>query len=116
VELKNRLLQIIGDNKLECTLKSIDLYKREVSICYVNKNGVDLDISQIMVRDGMAIAYRKYSKKYVVDEDYAKANKLGIWDSQFIAPESFRSKKKQNNHQHISRQTSYYSVISHSFT
>ena len=32
-----------------------------------------------MVRNGYAIAYRRYSKKYISDEDFAKQNKLGLW-------------------------------------
>ena len=33
-----------------------------------------------MVRNGWAIAYRRYSKDYVDDENYAKENKLGKWN------------------------------------
>ena len=31
----------------------------------------------ILVRSGYAFAYRKYSKKFIIDEDYARVNKLG---------------------------------------
>ena len=46
-----------------------------------------------MVKNGYAIAYKKYSKKYVFEEKYAKANKLGIWSGSFVNPEKWR---KQN--------------------
>ena len=45
-----------------------------------------------MVRNGWAIAYRRYSKDYVDDENYAKENKLGIWNGQFIEPYKWRKK------------------------
>ena len=32
-----------------------------------------------MVRNGNAVAYKRYSKDYVRDEAYAKENKLGMW-------------------------------------
>ena len=41
-------------------------------------------------KNGYAIAYKKYSKKYVLDEQYAKENKLGIWRGNFIEPEKWR--------------------------
>ena len=45
---------------------------------------------QWMVRNGYAIAYRKYSKKYTPDEDFAKENKLGLWQGKFMKPEKWR--------------------------
>ena len=47
---------------------------------------------KLMVRNGWAIAYRRYSKDYVDDENYAKENKLGIWNGQFIEPYKWRKK------------------------
>ena len=43
-----------------------------------------------MVREGYAVAYKRYSKDYVRDENYAKENKLGIWQGKFIRPEKWR--------------------------
>ena len=47
-----------------------------------------------MVRNGWAIAYRYYSKDYIVDEEYAQDNKLGIWKSEFVEPYTFRRQNK----------------------
>ena len=60
-------------NKLNCK-KNVDRYKRIVAICYHNNK----DLNKLMVRNGWAIAYRKYSKDYVDDETYARIKKLGI--------------------------------------
>ena len=48
------------------------------------------NLNQWMVRNGYAIAYRRYSKKYVPDEDFAKENKLGLWQGKFMNPEKWR--------------------------
>lgn len=93
---KDRLVTIIGNGKnLRCDKKYDDLYKREVAICYVEEK----DIGQIMVREGMAVAYRQYSKKYIKDEEYAKYNRLGIWNSKFTEPKIYRLQKNGKNKQ-----------------
>ena len=85
-ELKN----LINNRKVECIVNDIDRYKRYVAICSVD----DIIINQWMVRNGWAIAYRYYSKDYVVDEEYAHDNKLGIWKSEFVEPYTFRRQNK----------------------
>ena len=52
--------------------KNVDRYKRIVAICYHNNK----DLNKLMVRNGWAIAYRKYSKDYVDDETYARIKNL----------------------------------------
>ena len=47
----------------------------------------------ILVNSGYAFAYRRYSKKFVPDEDYAKLNKLGMWSMEFDYPWDWRKKK-----------------------
>ena len=47
-----------------------------------------------MVRSGYAFAYRKYSTKFVQDEDYAKKNKLGLWQMNFEYPWVYRKTSK----------------------
>ena len=48
-----------------------------------------------MVRNGWAIAYRRYSKEYVDDENYARDNKLGIWEGKFIKPSEWRKDNRK---------------------
>ena len=43
-----------------------------------------------MVRKGYAVAYKKYSKDYIIDEEFAKKNKLGMWVGDFTTPEKWR--------------------------
>jgi hypothetical protein len=50
-----------------------------VGLCTVNGT----DISRWMVQQGEAIAFRRHSLDYVVDEDAARAAKVGIWAGSF---------------------------------
>jgi len=47
-----------------------------------------------MVKNGYAVAYLKYSKKFVAQEKQAKKNKLGVWQGPFINPWEWRKKNK----------------------
>ena len=44
-----------------------------------------------MVRTGLAIAYRKYSNRYVRFENTAKANRVGMWQGNFVKPWEWRN-------------------------
>jgi hypothetical protein len=47
-----------------------------------------------MVREGRAVAYRKYSQDFVADEAGAHAAKRGIWRSVFIVPWEWRAQRR----------------------
>jgi endonuclease YncB( thermonuclease family) len=47
-----------------------------------------------MVKNGWAIAYRYYSTDYILEEKYARENKLGIWKSKFLKPYQYRKNNK----------------------
>ncbi len=91
VKAKLELEKIIGSRKVSCIKKTKDRYKRSISICYVDKN----DINSLMVKRGWALAYRKYSKKYLKDEAIAKLNNAGMWSGKFIAPWKWRRTKNK---------------------
>tara|TARA_Y100000590_G_scaffold85716_1_gene95956 strand:+ start:712 stop:1227 length:516 start_codon:yes stop_codon:yes gene_type:complete len=77
----------LKDKKVKCILeKNKDKYKRNIGTCFVKNQ----DINKWLVRNGYALAYKRYSKKYVLEEQYAKENKLGIWKGTFIEPEKWR--------------------------
>ena len=80
------LIKIIANNKINCIREGKDQYKRTLAECFVN----DLSISSYLVKNGYAFAYRKYSKKFIADEDFAKSNKLGMWSMKFEYPWDWR--------------------------
>ena len=83
----NALKKKIKDKKIRCLIQDKkDRYRRNIGICYLKKQ----DINSWLVKNGYAIAYRRYSKKYIIDEQYAEDNKLGIWQGTFMEPEKWR--------------------------
>ena len=83
---KELLIKIIANNKINCIREGKDQYKRTLAECFVN----DLSLSSYLVKNGYAFAYRKYSKKFIADEDFAKSNKLGMWSMEFEYPWDWR--------------------------
>ena len=83
---KNKLIEKIANNRVVCINQGKDRYKRTLAECFVN----DESLSKYLVRSGYAFAYRKYSRKFIEDEDYAKANNLGMWAMIFQYPWDFR--------------------------
>ena len=83
---KDILIKKIGNNSVECIIEGKDRYKRILAECFVNNES----LSAYLVRSGYAFAYRKYSQKFVVDEDYAKINEIGIWSMKFEYPWDYR--------------------------
>ncbi|WP_236860492.1 thermonuclease family protein [Campylobacter californiensis] len=73
---KQILTKKINRKKVEIEHLYYDKYKRSVSKVFLRNK----DISKFMVKNGHAIAFRKYSKDYIRDENYAKNKKLGLWN------------------------------------
>ena len=83
---KMLLVKKIGNNIPKCIGEKKDFYKRTLAECFVNGES----LSKFLVRSGYAFAYRKYSTKFIKDEDFAKVNKLGMWSMTFQYPWDFR--------------------------
>ena len=83
---KKLLVKKIGNNTPICIGEKKDFYKRTLAECFINGES----LSKFLVRRGYAFAYRKYSTKFIKDEDFAKANKLGMWSMTFQYPWDFR--------------------------
>ena len=84
----DQLKKLIGNKTVKCISENKDRYHRFLSICYLKNK----DINSWLVKNGYAIAYRRYSKKYVLEEQHAEKNKLGIWQGTFQTPEEWRKK------------------------
>ena len=81
------LINKISKNVVKClTQKNKDRYNRFIGVCFVGQK----NLNKWMVRNGYAVAYRRYSKDYILDEDSAKKNKLGLWSGVFLNPEKWR--------------------------
>ena len=87
---KEILIDKISDNEVECISEGKDQYKRTLAECFVNNES----LSSYLVRSGYAFAYRRYSKKFVQDENYARINTIGMWSMKFDYPWDYRKSKK----------------------
>ena len=74
--------------QVKCISEGKDQYNRTLAECFVNGES----LSRYLVRQGYAFAYRKYSKKFIEDEDYAKEKKMGMWNMKFLFPWDYRKK------------------------
>ena len=83
---RDLLIEKVTNNKISCTDEGKDFYGRVLGECFVNGES----LSTYLVREGFAFAYRKYSNKYIEDEEYAKFNKLGMWSMEFQYPWDYR--------------------------
>ena len=88
IEARKLLIDKISDNNVNCKREGKDQYKRTLAECFVN----NLSLSSYLVRKGYAFAYRKYSKKFIDDENYARENNLGMWSMNFEYPWDYRKK------------------------
>ena len=78
-EATAELRRLVSGEKISCEVQDRDRYGRSVSMCRVGGT----DIGSEMVRAGLALAYRQYSRHYVGDEAYAERRKVGVWAGTF---------------------------------
>ena len=80
----------ISKRLVTCEPRDTDRYGRVVAVCRANAE----DLNAWMVREGNAIAYRRYAEDYVNTELTAKALRQGIWAGTFQDPSDWRREKR----------------------
>ena len=98
ITAKNFLSWLIEDynklnEKIYCYYSERDKYKRIIGECFIGTLS-KTNINRIMVSHGRAVAYLKYSEKYLDAQNIAKNKKIGIWNGTFDLPEEWRKKNK----------------------
>ncbi len=78
---------------LTCQPRDTDRYDRPVAVCRVAGE----DIGAWLVREGWALAYRRYSTDYVADERAAKAAGRGVWSTTFTPPWDWRAEHRRES-------------------
>lgn len=84
---RKALASIVGRQPLACEVRELDRYGRGVAVCMAGGE----DVAALMVRQGMALAYRRYSGRYVNAEAAAQRDGLGLWTSTYVQPERYRA-------------------------
>ncbi|WP_149758646.1 thermonuclease family protein [Roseivivax sediminis] len=78
----------VRGRQIVCDVRSTDRYGRAVAICEVGQT----EVNRWLVREGLAVAYREYSRLYVPEEEAAQQQRRGIWATDFMAPSDWRTK------------------------
>ena len=76
----------IGRAPVSCSVRDVDRYGRLVAVC--RKDGEDLNAW--LVANGWAVAYRRYGRDYIPQENAARKAQRGIWASEFMMPWDWR--------------------------
>jgi len=84
---------LIARSSVRCKARDRDRYGRIVAICFLG----DLDLNDWLVRQGHAVAYRRYSKEYVEAENAARTARRGIWDGEFQLPWEWRRAERSKS-------------------
>lgn len=79
----------LGDVRCQGTKR--DRYGRLIVVCHVK----DIDMNAAMVREGWALAYRRYSMDYVKAEFSACLNQRGMWAGEFVEPWRWRRGERE---------------------
>lgn len=85
------LTYLLTGEKVICERRSQDKWGREVATCTAGGK----DIAALMVRQGWAVAYTEYSTAYVEDEQFARANDMGMWAKDFMLPKEWRNRQEK---------------------
>jgi endonuclease YncB( thermonuclease family) len=80
----------IGRRTVTCRPVDIDRWERLVARCFVGGE----DLGAFMVAGGHAVAYRKYSERYVHHERAARRAGVGMWAGSFVMPWDWRRGKR----------------------
>jgi len=84
-----RMESLVLGHTVSCDDQGRDAYGRTLAVCVSD----GLDIGRIMVQEGKAWSFRRYSNSYASDEDSARAHKLGIWQAQTQPAWEFRAQR-----------------------
>ncbi len=90
VEAARALRLFIDGQRVTCRERDIDRYGRIVAVCHAGGQ----DLNGLLVSEGMALAYRRYSTDYVGAEEAARAAGNGLWAGLFIPPWEWRRGKR----------------------
>jgi endonuclease YncB( thermonuclease family) len=78
---------IVGVSDVSCQpVGRPDGYGRVLAVCMAG----DVNVNEALVRAGFALAKRDETLDYVAAEDAAKAERIGLWQGEFVSPHDFR--------------------------
>jgi endonuclease YncB( thermonuclease family) len=67
--------ELTEGQQISCDVQDVDTYGRLVSVCHAGGQ----DVGKVLVEDGLAWAFVRYSEDYLAEEAAAQAAGRGIW-------------------------------------
>ena len=92
-EAARKLRSLVGNATIVCVQRDVDEYERVVAVC---RNG-RVDVAAEMARAGLAVAYLRYSRDYVDEENEARGARRGLWAGEFAQPEEYRREERRES-------------------
>ncbi len=77
----------VASGDVTCEAMGTDAYGRTLAVC----RAVGLDLGRLMVKEGLAWAFRRYSDAYSATENEARAARVGIWEAATETPWDYRA-------------------------
>jgi endonuclease YncB( thermonuclease family) len=91
IEARDRLAAYIANHPIDCAPTGLDAYGRTLAVCTIGGES----LNAWMVQQGWALAFVRYSKQYVPDEEATRSAGRGLWSGAFIAPWDWRHRNRQ---------------------
>jgi endonuclease YncB( thermonuclease family) len=88
---RDALRRILGRGMVSCDALGRDVFNRQLVVCH-GEDGRDLGAA--MVAAGWAVAFTRYSDRYVAEERSARAQRLGLWEGEFETPSDYRRRNR----------------------
>jgi endonuclease YncB( thermonuclease family) len=79
----------IEGQQLSCIVEEIDASERSVASCKLH----DVDLSTLLIREGYAFAFVKFSQRFVELEAEARKRRAGLWRAQIEPPWDYRARR-----------------------
>jgi endonuclease YncB( thermonuclease family) len=87
-DARDRLIRHIGSREISCVTNGKDAFGRWLATCSTSEG----DLSAWLVREGLGMAFIRYSNAYVAEEAIARSAQKGMWAGAFIAPWDWRAR------------------------
>jgi endonuclease YncB( thermonuclease family) len=84
-----RLAELVGGKEIECAARDRDHYGRIIAVCYAG----EAEVNDLLVREGLAWAFTRYSQDYVAAEAEAQTRLVGVWQGEAETPWDYRANK-----------------------
>lgn len=90
---------LLASGPLRCMVRESDVYGRKVATCLAGR----IDLAEVMVRSGLAVALDRNGEPYREAEMSARARRAGIWAGTFEQPADWRARNRGSDGPRLAR-------------